>query len=255
MLLDIFSDPLGTITEFLLLLPGLLLALCCHEAAHGLVAYWCGDPTAKYYGRLTLNPMKHLDPMGTLAMLFLHVGWAKPVPVNPNNFRHPRRDDLLVSLAGITANLLMCVIGCVLLYIPVTTALRSMGGQFVDCTIFYQAIYGLSSLIGDTYGDVAYYLYEILVNFATINLSLAFFNLLPIPPLDGYHVLNDLILKKQDLYASQKAARIGQAIVLLIIFVPQLSDLYSSLMSTVFTGIFNVLGSAAYGIVQLLGIL
>lgn len=255
MLLDIFSDPTGTIIEFLLLLPGLLLALCCHEAAHGLVAYWCGDPTAKYYGRLTLNPMKHLDPMGTLAMLFLHVGWAKPVPVNPNNFRHPRRDDLLVSLAGIAANLLMCVIGCVLMYIPITAALRSMGGQYTDCTVFYQAIYGLSSLIGGTYGSVAYYLYEMLVNFATINLSLAFFNLLPIPPLDGYHVLNDLILKKNDLFASQKAARIGQAIVLLIIFVPQLSDLYSSLMSAIFTGVFNVLGSAAYGAVQLLGIM
>lgn len=255
MLLDIFSDPTGTIIEFLLLLPGLLLALCCHEAAHGLVAYWCGDPTAKYYGRLTLNPMKHLDPMGTLAMLFLHVGWAKPVPVNPNNFRHPRRDDLLVSLAGIAANLLMCVIGCVLMYIPITAALRSMGGQYTDCTVFYQAIYGLSSLIGGTYGSVAYYLYEMLVNFATINLSLAFFNLLPIPPLDGYHVLNDLILKKNDLFASQKAARIGQAIVLLIIFVPQLSDLYSSLMSAIFTGVFNVLGSVAYGVVQLLGIM
>lgn len=255
MLLDIFSDPIGTITGFLLLIPGLLLALCGHEAAHGLVAYWCGDPTAKYYGRLTLNPAKHLDPVGTFCMLFLHIGWAKPVPINPNNFRHPRRDDLLVSLAGITANLIMFVIGCVIMYIPLTAALRDLGGMGMDCSMFFQLAFAASSVVEDAFGPTAYYLYEIAANFATINLSLAFFNLLPIPPLDGYHVLNDLILKKNDLFASQKAARIGQAIILLIIFVGPLNDLYSSLMNTIFTGVFNGLGTAAYGLISLTGLL
>lgn len=255
MLLDIFSDPTGTIIHLLLLVPGLLLALCGHEAAHGLMAYWCGDPTAKYYGRLTLNPARHLDPMGTFCMLFLRIGWAKPVPVNPNNFRHPRRDDLLVSLAGIMANLLMCCIGCVLMYIPLTAALRSLGAIGMDCSIFYQASFAASSVVGDAFGPTAYYLYEIFANFATINLSLAFFNLLPIPPLDGYHVLNDLILKKSDLFASVNAARIGQVIILLIIFVDPINNLYSRLMNAIFTGVFNGIGTAAYSLISLTGLL
>lgn len=241
--------------DFLLAVPGLLLALCAHEAAHGLAAYWCGDPTAKIMGRVTLNPAKHLDPIGTLCMLFLHIGWAKPVPVNPNNFRNTRRDDFLVSIAGITANLLMCLIGCVLMYIPLTMALRSIGYQVMDCTMLYQAVYAMSSFIGETYGDIAYYLYEILINFATINLSLAFFNLLPIPPLDGYHVVNDLILRNTDPFASQRAANIGRIVILALVFVPQLSDLYSTLVGHVFTAIFDALGFAAYNLLTLVGIM
>lgn len=255
LLSNLFTNPSQTIIDFLLAVPGLLLALCAHEAAHGLVAWWCGDPTAKLMGRVTLDPTRHLDPLGTLCMLFLHIGWAKPVPVNPNNFRHPRRDDLLVSIAGITANLLLCALGCILMYIPLTMALRAGGWQMMDCTVLYQAVYGMSAVIESTYGQTAYYLFEILINFATINLSLAFFNLLPIPPLDGYHVLNDLVLRNTDPFASQRVARIGQILILAIVFVPQLSDLYSTLVSHVFTTVFDGLGFAAYRLLVLFGIM
>ena len=255
MLTDLFTNPIGAIADFLLCLPGLLLALCCHETAHGLVAYWCGDPTARNAGRLTLNPLKHLDPMGFLCMALFHFGWARPVPVNPRNYRNPRRDDLLVSVAGITANLLLCVVGFILMCIPTTLLLRDIGGLGYDCTRFFQVSYALSDMIGEQYGDVAYYLYEMLVNFATINLSLAMFNLLPIPPLDGYHVLNDLVLRNSDLFAAQKIARIGSMLLLLILVVPQLSSLYSRFVGTVFMYVFDGLGYVAFQLIHLLGLL
>ena len=82
----------------------ILFSLIIHECAHGWVALKCGDPTAKWMGRLTLDPRKHLDPIGTLCMLFMRIGWAKPVPINPRNFRNYRRDYILVSFAGIAVN-------------------------------------------------------------------------------------------------------------------------------------------------------
>ena len=255
MLSNLFSNPVEAISTLLLTIPGLLLALCAHEAAHGLAAYWCGDPTAKMLGRVTLNPAKHLDPMGTLCMLFLRFGWAKPVPVNPRNFRNPRRDDLIVSLAGITANLLMALIGCIIMYIPLTLALREWGGQYYDCGQFYQYAYGMSAFIREVYGAIPSYFYEVAAIFSILNLSLAFFNLLPIPPLDGYHVLNDLILHNDDPFASQRAARIGQAVILLIIFVPQLSDLFDTVRGAVFDFVFGNAGSGAYALLQWIGVM
>jgi Zn-dependent protease len=255
LLSSLFSNPIDTLLSFLLTVPGLLLALCAHEAAHGLAAYLCGDPTAKMMGRVTLNPARHLDPMGTLCMLLFRFGWAKPVPVNPYNFRNPRRDDLIVSLAGITANLLMCLAGCVIMYIPLTMALRGWGGQYYDCAQFYHYAYGMSDLIREAYGAIPCYLYEIVAIFSILNLSLAFFNLLPIPPLDGYHVLNDLILRNSDPFAGQRAARIGQVVILLILFVPQLSDLFDTLRTAVFDAVFGGLGNAVYGLLQLTGVM
>ena len=90
---------------FLVRVPPLLFALSIHEFAHAWAAYLCGDTTAKDRGRLTLDPLAHLDLMGSLCMLLVGFGWAKPVPINPYNFRHPRRDDIFVSLAGVAANL------------------------------------------------------------------------------------------------------------------------------------------------------
>lgn len=230
MLTELFSNPTQAIIDFLLALPGLLLALCAHEAAHGLVAYWCGDPTAKLMGRVTLNPARHLDPIGTVCMLLMHIGWAKPVPVNPNNFRHPRRDDFFVSIAGIAANLLLCVIGCALANV---------------CLVF---------LLRPDSSETVYYLYQIALNLAMINVSLACFNLLPIPPLDGYHVVNDLILRNTDPFASARAANIGRILILAIVFVPQLSDLYSSLISRVFFFIHDGVSAAMFNLMSMFGV-
>lgn len=121
--LDTYLEALRTSPlEFLLTLvyavAVILISLILHECAHGYVAYRCGDPTAKMMGRLSLNPKAHLDLIGTLSMFLIGVGWAKPVPVNPRNFRHGRRDDFFVSIAGIATNLCLCLI-CMFLSVVV----------------------------------------------------------------------------------------------------------------------------------------
>ena len=112
------QDPWGFLQFMLYRAPAVLLALTLHELAHGYVALRCGDTTARDHGRLTLNPAKHLDPIGTISMFLMGVGWAKPVPVNPANYRNGRWDDLKVSLAGVTTNFflfLLCTILSILL--------------------------------------------------------------------------------------------------------------------------------------------
>lgn len=166
------SSPLDFFISILIEVPALLMALILHEVAHGYVALRCGDPTARMMGRLSLNPARHLDPFGTLCMLMFGFGWAKPVPVNPRNFRNYRRDDLLVSLAGITMNLcLFLVSSFFLVLVSKAWDTNASVSQFVQ------------------------YIYRFLYLFSLLNLTLAIFNLLPIPPLDGYHVLDDTVLK------------------------------------------------------------
>ena len=158
------ADPAGTILEYVFLAICILLSLILHECAHGYVALKCGDPTAKMLGRLTLDPRKHLDPVGTLCMIFLRVGWAKPVPINPRNFRHYKRDYILVSVAGIAVNFLLFLIGL--------------------------AAYVLLAKHIHSYSDIWYYAIQFTVMLAQINIGLAIFNLIPVPPLDGYRILN-----------------------------------------------------------------
>ncbi len=100
-------DPIGTLIEIVFIVAALLISLILHEIGHGFVALKCGDPTAKMLGRLSLDPRKHLDPVGMICMFFLGIGWAKPVPINPYNFRKRNRDMILVSVAGIAVNLLL----------------------------------------------------------------------------------------------------------------------------------------------------
>jgi len=211
---SLLSNPLEYLRTVLLMLPAVLPALILHECAHGWVAWRLGDPTAKMMGRLTLNPLKHLDPVGTLSMVFLGLGWARPVPVNPRYFRHPRRDDLLVSLAGITANLVMFLVGFLVYMLLSIAAYRGMRQS----------------------GAAWEYAYEILVNFISINLGLAIFNLIPIPPLDGYHVLNDLALRRP-LFATPQAARIGQLALYALLFTGVLSKVLAAVETWVLSGV------------------
>ena len=140
----------------------MLIAITIHEYAHGRVAYYFGDATAKYHGRLSLNPLKHLDPMGTVALFFFGFGWAKPVPINPYNFRDYRSGMIWVSFAGPLANFALALAGFFLFYIPLK--------------------------IG--FGWLPYYKFiDILVTF---NILLGVFNLIPIPPLDGSKILTAL---------------------------------------------------------------
>ena len=107
MLQSLLESPMEYLTQLMLRLPAVLIAICMHESAHGWVANRCGDPTARLMGRITLNPVKHFDPVGMLCLVFFGVGWAKPVPINPLHFRNYRKDDLKVSLAGVTMNLIL----------------------------------------------------------------------------------------------------------------------------------------------------
>ena len=193
-LTSLFRNPRETLIFVLLAFPGRLLAIAAHEFAHAWVADKCGDPTARYMGRLTMNPFKHLDPLGTVMMLLLGFGWAKPVPVNPRNYRNFRKDDLKVSLAGITMNLILFLLSnFALCLLSVQMQLHGMGGR----------------LIG--------YIYQMIQYFMLVNISLAVFNLIPLPPLDGYHVLNDLLLRRS-LFATRKAERTADMILLLLMF-------------------------------------
>jgi Zn-dependent protease len=166
----LFDDPLGYLSGLILKLPALLIAVTVHELAHALVADRLGDPTARRLGRITLNPLPHIDPLGALAFILAGFGWAKPVPVNPTYLRYgPRLGMLIVSLAGPLANLLLAI----LFAIPVRLGLVGLSsGQYLGfipypSTFFFWAIY--------------------------LNILLLFFNLLPIAPLDGFAVLAGLL--------------------------------------------------------------
>ncbi len=161
------------ITELIITAPPLLLALTIHEFAHGYVAYRLGDPTAKLAGRLTLNPLRHLDPIGTIAFFIIKLGWAKPVPVNPAYFKDPRKDMLWVALAGPMTNLAMAMISAI------ATKFVWQLMEFLPSTPVVNAL-----LLP---------LNAMLIASVWINLVLCIFNFLPIPPLDGSRILSGIL--------------------------------------------------------------
>ena len=163
------------ITSLILSLPVILLALSVHEAAHGFVAYKLGDPTARNLGRLTLNPIKHLDPIGFLCMILAAFGWAKPEPINTTNYKKPRRDIALTSVAGPVSNLILAFI-FVIIY------------RFTEGPLS-KVIYSAATISGDFSGKLALYALTLLFLAIRLNINLAVFNLLPIPPLDGSKIL------------------------------------------------------------------
>jgi Zn-dependent protease len=177
-------------------LPVILAALTFHEYAHGWVADKLGDPTARLSGRLTFNPLAHLDPIGTLALIFSPVGWAKPVPVNFNNLRHPRRDMIWVAAAGPGANLILAAVSAWSL------RLFEGGGAIVES----------SWLAG-----LATPLYLMLQVSVLINVALAIFNLLPLPPLDGGRIVSGLLPPRQAA-SYGRLERYGFVILLVLIF-------------------------------------
>lgn len=154
--------------ETIMLLPAIVIALSFHEYAHAKMADLAGDPTPRNMGRVTIDPRAHIDPFGLIALVFIHFGWGKPVMVNPRNFKHQRRDSILVGLSGVTTNFLMAIVfgGVILIINNAAPA-------------FFNA--GFGHMVG-------YILIEIVI----INITLMLFNLLPIPPLDGFGVVSDI---------------------------------------------------------------
>lgn len=168
----------------------LLFAISLHEAAHGWMANRLGDPTARMLGRVTLNPIKHIDPFGTILIPLLCVyagfpliGWAKPTPVTTRNFKNPRRDDILTTLAGPASNLLTAVVALIVLVVlkhfnPLPVAAVVLDAINPDIMNAYPVLFPLSLLL--YYGVL-------------LNLVLMAFNLIPLPPLDGSHVLRHML--------------------------------------------------------------
>jgi Zn-dependent protease len=179
----------------LYLAPGILFGLVVHEFCHGYAAWRLGDPTAKLAGRLSFNPLKHLDLLGTVALFVARIGWAKPVPVDARNFRDPRKGILITSLAGPASNLLLGVVLGI-----------GLGGIF-GYALKTPAAFDSSWLR---------LLYLVLFNAVYINFILAIFNLLPIPPLDGSNVLWAILPRDAAASYGRFIARYGRTV--LIVF-------------------------------------
>lgn len=160
---DLFDDPLGFFSRLILQIPALLVAVTVHELAHALVAERLGDPTARRLGRITLNPLPHIDPLGALAFVLAGFGWAKPVPVNAQNLRHPVRDMAWVAAAGPLSNFLAAFVALVAVRL-----LSRVGGAL--------------PFVIEPLAAVIFWIY-------VFNLALGIFNLIPLPPLDGGHFL------------------------------------------------------------------
>jgi len=193
--------------EYIISLPGLLIAIIFHELAHGLTAYWLGDPTAKNAGRLTLNPIKHIDPVGFLFMLIFRFGWAKAVPINPSYFKNRKRDTILVSLAGVTTNFIIAIItGAVLVYAPIGNEILA---QMLVITLWY-------------------------------NIMLGVFNLMPFPPLDGSKVVASLLPVKLEYYF-YKYEKYFYLILIFLIATRGISRILGPLVDFVYSLIINLL--------------
>lgn len=176
----------------LLILPGIIIGLSFHEAAHAWISYKLGDPTSKLQGRVTLNPLAHIDPVGFIALLFIGFGWGIPVEIDPRHYKNRRSGELLVSLAGVTANLITAVIFALIFRLAESHMSYA----------FYQGA-----------GQV---LMQILLYVVYINLVLMVFNLIPVPPLDGFGVITQIFrLERYEWY--WKIYQYGQPILLILI--------------------------------------
>lgn len=200
--------PYFDLQGMLLTLPALLIGLTLHEFAHGYVAYLLGDPTAKNMGRLSLNPIKHLDPLGAFFLLVFHFGWAKPVPVSPMHFKGDKqRGMLLVSLAGPMTNLLLAIATAAIWKIAEPRGLITLGVMFY---IFY------------------------------INIILAVFNIIPVPPLDGSKILAGILPRKY-IHVIFNLEKYGYIVLILLMFTGVTGKILTPLARIIGLGISGLL--------------
>ena len=203
-----FDDIGGFLTNLIAGLPGIVIAMVVHEYAHARVAYALGDYTPRLQGRLTLNPAAHVDPLGLLMLFIVHFGWAKPVQINPMNFSNPRRDDILVSLAGPASNLITSFIALIILVLMAKLDFPFSEGVLV--------------------------VFNLIIIY---NINFAIFNMLPIPPLDGSHILRNL-LPYELARAYEQLERYSFIFLIIILMTPVLSYIFVPLQRFIF-GIFR----------------
>ncbi len=158
-------NPWDELRQICFSLPGTLAAICIHEMSHGLMSFALGDPTPKREGRISLNPLRHLDPMGVICLVVLHFGWAKPVRIAPQYYKNRKLGIILVSLAGPVSNFILAFVSLILYGLAIVRLGDSKAGYFLQVILWYSAV---------------------------INVGLGTFNLIPIPPLDGSHVAEEL---------------------------------------------------------------
>ena len=209
-----FDDLGGFMMNLIAGLPGIVIAMVIHEYSHARVAYALGDFTPRLQGRLTLNPAAHVDPIGLLMLFLVHFGWAKPVQINPLNFKNPRRDDILVSLAGPASNLIVSFVALIILVLLAKFNFPLTEGLLV--------------------------VFNLIIIY---NINFAIFNMLPIPPLDGSHILRNL-LPYEMAQAYERLERYSFIFLLIIIATPILSYVFVPLQRFIFgifQGIVNIL--------------
>jgi len=203
--------------ELAILIPVFLLALTIHEYAHARVSHWLGDPTARLQGRLTLNPLAHLDPIGTLAIFLIGFGWARPVPVDSRYLGNPRRDMMLVALAGPASNLLLAA---AMAFLFMMAPWRALGAEWYWLSVPVRHMLQLG--VG-------------------VNVLLAIFNLLPVPPLDGSRILSGLLPLRQAL-AYSRLEPYGFLIIFLLFFTGVMRPVYNVAVRSVAGALFGMWG-------------
>lgn len=217
------GDIKDAIITLLMWLPIILLSLSLHEAAHAFLAYKLGDPTARNLGRLTLNPVKHLDPFGFLSMLLIGIGWAKPVPINARNFKNPRNGMAISALAGPVSNLLLALV------------FAALGSAYLHFIVPY--------VITPDNIQMLSYFYSFFFYGAYLNVSLAVFNLIPAPPFDGSRILYIFLPAKYYFKVMKYERYIGIGIMVIFIACSYLDiDLLGFIVEPIVSGIFLLFG-------------
>lgn len=211
--------------EILMSIIPALVCITLHELSHGYVAYKLGDNTAKNMGRLTLNPIKHIDIFGLIMMVAFKFGWAKPVPVDMRNFKHPKRDMAITALAGPVSNVLIC---CIVLFI--------YGLIFLPCKLSGSSF--LDSVLNMVYIT------------AYLSIALAIFNIIPIPPLDGSKVLFSL-MSDESYYKLMRYERYGGLVLMVLMMTGVLGKPVSTVVSAIYSNLIPVAQFACDLVVKL----
>ena len=211
-----YANPMDWVIEKLMILPGILIGLSFHEFGHAYVSTKLGDPTPKLQGRVTINPMAHIDPVGMVCLLLCGFGWGIPVQINPSYYKNRRRDEILVGFAGVAMNLILAIIFSLLVRVAV---------------IVYQS----------TGSEIASIFYEILLNVVMINVVLMVFNLLPVPPLDGFGIVTNLFnLQKFSWY--EKYYQYGYFILIFMVLIGWVSTILTPVMDLIMRLLSPIMG-------------